>query len=204
MNKTGTTSLNKFFLKKGLSAIDDSRWWYESNLQSLECNAWTDGFEGYNRNLTFPKIKNLKFQFPKAFFILQTRPLSSWLLSRLRHSEVVEDYFKFAPKDKDILDHWTIVRNNWHEEVLEEFKEDENFLLLDISQDFKSCLEAFLGLDVSDDEMNFENYLHGYKSEEREDHLRKKVKNFLEKNIVNEDWDSITVAKYLKKILEVR
>ena len=89
LNKTATTSLFHFFRSNGYKCFDDPEWWYFKNKSDFDkYDIFTDGYERFERSehKEYDRFLNLEFlfsTFPEEYFILQHRPITDWLVSRL-------------------------------------------------------------------------------------------------------------------------
>lgn len=82
LNKTGTSSLHRYFESVGLNSIHDAKWVYRtypickpSDFDDARC--FSDGER--------PNITALAEVFPEALFVLNTRDDRAWLRSRVKH-----------------------------------------------------------------------------------------------------------------------
>ena len=134
MQKTGTSSLHRFFLNSNLKSTHDSRWWYKSDVKYFkQYDCFTGGFERHENEVTFPNLKFLEKNFNGCKFILQTRSVRKWLISRLRHG--VEAYKNGSNTncfDEKVFLTWVNDRNYWHSIVYNHFKNKKNLLVFDI------------------------------------------------------------------------
>ena len=164
-NKTGTTTLHRI-LGEQLS------------YRSAHKPRWTDWSITKNRSRLDPfdafsdggcaSIKNLDELYPEALFILNTRPLKHWVLSRHKAVErsrraVRWALTKYVPLgfvawviNRWVLDNregavmrWIRIRNSYHEHVLRYFRDREGKLLVvNIEEDdFAERLAQFLGVE---------------------------------------------------------
>jgi hypothetical protein len=161
-NKTGTTTLHRI-LGDQLSyrSAHKPRWtdWsITKNRERLESwDAFSDG--------GCASIRNLDELFPEALFILNTRPLKHWVLSRHKAVErsrraVRWALTKYVPLgfvawvvNRWVLDNreaaviqWIRIRNSYHEHVIGYFKErKDKLLVVNIEEDeFAEQLARFL------------------------------------------------------------
>ncbi|MEQ9230761.1 MAG: sulfotransferase, partial [Cyclobacteriaceae bacterium] len=164
-NKTGTTTLHTIFKEQlGLKSTHKGRWTYwsadkqKSRIDKRDC--FTDGETAL--------VRRLKEKYPDAYFILNTRPLRSWLISRHKSTErtkAAAAWFlkKFMPleflanwmkkyylrNDERAMMTWIKIRNSYHRYVLDEFSGDSKFLMVDIeSETMTDQLSEFLGLNT--------------------------------------------------------
>lgn len=147
-NKTGTTTLHSIFSEQlGYRSTHDPEWTYwtygPNDPRLDEYDSFTDGES--------PFITTLRTRYPDARFILNTRPLKSWLISRhkaVERSRRLVDWFlrKYLPlglvanvmnrwllrnRESDLL-RWIQIRNTYHRYLLSEFQDSKNLLVLNI------------------------------------------------------------------------
>ncbi|MEO9476651.1 MAG: sulfotransferase [Cyclobacteriaceae bacterium] len=163
-NKTGTTTLNAIFRTQlNINSGHKPKWTYwtykPNDPRLAEYDAFTDG--------ETPAIRLLQTNYPDALFILNTRPLKSWLVSRHKATErskaaVSWMFTKFIPArfiakfiNKRILvntdqaiTRWIQIRNSYHRFALQTFEGSDNFIVLNIEdQNMLSSLASFLETD---------------------------------------------------------
>ena len=168
LNKNATTSFYRFFEKNGYKCEDSATWWcYHTKEEFKDYEVFTDGYEkkyrdkGDNRMFTcWPNIQFLNQTFPNSYYILQTRPMKDWLLSRQLKYAANRD--KNKKIDLNSLFHSIeedyILRLYWHKKINWEanvlFKEtSKQFLELDISKQNSiiiKMLENFLEIKFKD------------------------------------------------------
>ena len=121
-NKTGTSSFDALFRNLGINSTHEC-----CNIPVLniidEYDAFTDG-EHLNFQEYFKK-------YPDSLFILNTRPIKNWLVSRYKHGE----YHKFNdcwcwPISEERTNWWITTRETHHKNVIQFFKNKPNKLLL--------------------------------------------------------------------------
>ncbi len=166
-NKTGTTTLHRI--------LGD-----QLSYRSAHKPRWTDWSIIKNRTRLDPfgaftdggcaSIKNLDDLYPEALFVLNTRPLKHWVLSRHKAVErsrkaVHWALTKYVPlgfvawiinrwvldnRDEAVL-RWVRIRNSYHEHVIRYFSDRKGKLLVvNIEEpDFAAQLARFLGADRS-------------------------------------------------------
>jgi len=166
LNKTATTTFYRFFQKNGYECEDSPKWWrYHTKEEFENKEVFTDGYDriarGDDDNPMFDCLPNIRFlnqSFPNSYYILQTRPMKDWLLSRQlkynasKPSEVELDS-RFQTLEEDY-----ILRLYWHKKVTWEahvlFKNPlKQFLKLDISEQNSTIvtnLEKFLQIKFED------------------------------------------------------
>lgn len=162
-NKTGTTTLHRIFSE-------------QLSYRSAHKPGWTDWSITKNRDRLdqfdsfsdggCASIKNLDDLYPEALFILNTRPLKQWVLSR--HKAVARSQravhwalTKYVPLgfvagivNRWVLDNreravlgWIRIRNSYHEHVIHYFSDRKGKLLVVNIEDadFAAQLAGFLG-----------------------------------------------------------
>jgi hypothetical protein len=165
LSKTGTTSLDRIFRDQlGLHSIHNNQWTDWSIVRNTEMlgryQAFSDG--------GCASLRDLDELYPDALFVLNTRPLEKWLLSRhkaVARSRTVARWAltRYVPLgwlarliERTLLDNrpramarWVSVRNSYHRHVLEYFKDrDDKLLVLSIGEgDAFEHLARFLGVE---------------------------------------------------------
>ena len=166
-NKTGTTTLHRIFSE-------------QLSYRSAHKPGWTDWSITKNRDRLdqfdafsdggCASIKNLDDLYPEALFILNTRPLKHWVLSRHKAVErsrtaVRWALTKYVPLgflariiNRWVLDNreravmrWIRIRNSYHEHVIRYFSDRKGKLLVVNIEDadFAAQLAGFLGSERS-------------------------------------------------------
>lgn len=188
-NKTGTLSLHNFFESLGFKSTHDPFWWYFNKISDFDkFDAYSDGYERYKGTALFPDLEFLESSFD-CKFILNTRQLDKWLLSRFRHNH--PDYLighasnKF---DDKLFLRWVNDRNYWHQKVYDYFKDKDNLLIVNIDDDenmgYKIC--DFLGVERK-------HFPHTHKTVRT--FGQEQIQNFLDKYVDKDDWASSTICK---------
>jgi len=146
-NKTGTSSMHRLFMSLGLSSWHG----YYSHLpvtdpifHQFQC--FSDG--------DLHDFELLDKTFPRSKFILTTRPLSDWLVSRIRHIEHRRSVGATGPMREEYEANpelavrlWIEQRLRYHERVQHYFKERESdLLIIDIcnSKTAASCIREII------------------------------------------------------------
>lgn len=128
-NKCATTTIHHLFKQNNLSS-------YHQGVK-YKIRKWTDVFDKYkcfsDIGFTIDIIKNLNKTNPNSLFILNTRKLNKWIISRFEHG--VRGYLKngkhcYYPFSEDQMIHWIKLRENYYKEVLEYFKNTPDKLLI--------------------------------------------------------------------------
>ena len=121
-NKTGTTSFDALFKSLGINSTH-----YCSVVPVMKMidqyDAFTDG-----DHFNFQEYYN---KYPDSLFILNTRPMKNWLISRYKHAQ----YHQFNecwcwPVSQEKTNIWITDRETHHKNVLNFFKNKLNKLLV--------------------------------------------------------------------------
>ena len=158
-NKTGTSSLGKFFAQNGYEIIGsrkaDQVW---SNLQASK-----PAFDGLNFDLAqdlenhsktiyiINYFKNIYEAYPDYLYILTTRSCEKWIKSRLRHhgGRYVRRAMKHTGIDDldQLCNHWRAEFYQYHLEVTHFFEHKRNFYVHSLETIDVPSLVMFLGND---------------------------------------------------------
>jgi len=166
-NKSGTTTLHRIFADQlSIRSAHNPRW---TDWSIAKKKALLDQHETYSDGGA-PSIRNLDELYPQALFILNTRPLKRWTLSRHKAVErskaaVQWGLTKYFPLgwiagliNRWLLDNsdtamlqWIRIRNSYHRHVIEYFKDrPDKLLILNIEdEEFIIGLGRFLGVDTA-------------------------------------------------------
>ncbi len=162
-NKSGTTTLHRIFGEQlGYRSAHNPRWTDWSVARSRthldRHDVWSDG--------GFPSIRNLDHLYPEALFILNTRPLKSWVVSRHMAVERSRAAVRWAltrylpmgwlawvinrwllDNSHRAMERWIRIRNSFHRYALEYFRNrEEKLLVLNIQDpELPALLADFLG-----------------------------------------------------------
>jgi hypothetical protein len=117
-NKTASFSLHKLFQSNSLRSVHDDKWL----LNNYDC--FTDN--EVNGMFNFETYYN---KFPDSIFILNTRSLDSWLLSRLKHGFIHKQAWAWPPAVNTIK-YWINKRDKHYTAVLDFFKDKPNNLII--------------------------------------------------------------------------
>ena len=113
-NKTGTSSFHELFCINRLASQHSTSW----NLDRYQC--FSDGGN-------YHPFEKLYAQYPSSLFILNTRSLEDWLISRFLHGcRFSAEWAK--PVGKDLVEKWVIHRRKYHKRVLNWFSQYPNQL----------------------------------------------------------------------------
>lgn len=160
-NKCGTTSFHSLFQDSGYASVH----WdggllaqriqenykagrallsgYEqftvfSDMEYLSSSIWIAAY------LTYYKM--LDVQYPESRFILNTRNIEAWILSRCRHGSLVARFQKLQLcSESEVLDGWRKTWHSHHHDVTQYFAgRPDKLLVFDIDSDSLDKLKAFL------------------------------------------------------------
>lgn len=165
-NKTGTTTLHRLFSDQlGLRSAHNPRW---TDWSFVRDSANLDRYDVFTDG-ECPSLRDLDALYPDAKFILNTRPLAHWVLSRHKAVErskaaVRWALTKYVPLglvariiNRWVLDNgpramarWIAIRNTYHAHVLRYFEDrPEKLLVVNIEdEDAAARIAAFVELDV--------------------------------------------------------
>ena len=166
-NKTGTVTLDKIFRDQlSYRSAHKPRW---TDWSITKDRHRLDRFDVFSDG-GCASIENLDELYPEALFILNTRPLKDWVLSRHKSVErsrraaswILTMYVPLGLVarliNRWVLDNsdralvrWIRIRNSYHEHVIHYFEErTEKLLVLNIEDaDFAAQLARFLGTERS-------------------------------------------------------
>jgi len=208
-NKTGSTSFHQFFIENNFKSLHSSSWWYFDQKQEFgHYDFYLDGFEHLTDQKVFPNLPKLLEYFPKAKFILNTRNLDNWILSRLNHRS--RDYLtkEHQQFDMELILDWVKTRNEWYKTVFQFFQDKpDKLLVVNLEKDGNTKttlkLEKFLNINFINKEIKIHNQSSA--SIEKKQRNRWTVDRFLSTYIVwgyfNNDLETpITERKIEKKI----
>jgi hypothetical protein len=151
-NKTGTTSIDAFFQSYGFKTMhwkSGDRYLarqIEVNLRESEFilrgindfDVYSDftfvsDYEAIEGNQYFRQIHSA---FPNAYFILNTRSLQGWILSRLRHPDFAERYSKALNCSIfDLITFWKELKVSRELEIRQYFAGSDRFAEFDIDRE---------------------------------------------------------------------
>ncbi len=156
-NKTGTSTYHKLFGKLMMS--NHSCDWPKKS-HSLDDDKFINFFSEWDcySDGELCNFKRLDLHFKNSLFILNTRNLYDWIYSRIKHiyrhfpqkapGTLGSEWHKYDDKS-NIIKLWILRRNNYYKEVLNYFKNKNNFIMIDIySKNLKYELSNFTGLNI--------------------------------------------------------
>jgi len=165
-NKCGTKTIHEFFKKNQIPSYHIGDFWLTFK-QRIALNLKEDKrfLEGYEQYTVFSdsedivdNYKLLDHQYPDSRFILNTRDINRWLVSRLNHGRrkpkvIYPDgrYCDFSNKLHNVNYTWPewveIWKEKWikhHNDVDTYFKDKDNLLIFNIEQDKPIKIMEFL------------------------------------------------------------
>lgn len=194
-SKCGTSTLNFFFSQNGISAIHHDHGRLAVSIYENAHNGFPLLSQNYEKFFLFtdmekmyadPPIsipmlffKELDRQYPGSKFILNTRDKQDWLKSRAKHPvgtnftetllEKNSQILKVTPEE--VLERWSIERDQHHQAVIEYFKDrPDDLLIFDIDKDSPEKITAFFkDYFVLDPKL----YKHINKTSAREEYLNR-------------------------------
>lgn len=142
-NKTATTTLHYLFKYNEVPSWHDVQY----NWDTDKYCAFSDGKNSVGcpingvpagSEISIPSIKKY-LEYPNSIFILQTRPLGDWLISRFKHGhEQIRGTKKnhpFWPPSTELARRFISARQKHHMNVLEFFRDmPEKLIIVDISK----------------------------------------------------------------------
>ena len=177
LHKTGTTSLHNFFLNLGIKSVHKTSWSKTPipNEYLQKNRAFSDGGGHFwydeSEFCSNHEVRLLDETYPNSKFLLNTRPLKSWVVSKLLHAGwkegielqppkiVTHEEWKY--KSIDVVKKWITNRYKYHEKVKKYFEyRPDDILYIDITKDTDPAKKIinFLNLDKKIsvvDEFNF-------------------------------------------------
>lgn len=167
-NKTGTSSLARFFSNSGFKVVGHSRYankiianirQEQPPFQGLDFDLAQD-LEDHKNNLYIQDYyKEIHQSHPETKFILTTRSCEKWIESRLNHN--AGRYARRAMRNHGITDlnelihQWREQFYEYHLEVTRYFKDSNNFYVLPLEKIDTQELIDFLGSDFKFSKTNY-------------------------------------------------
>jgi len=131
-NKCASSTIHNLFVQNGYKS-------YHHGCQH-KIRKWTDILDDYTVFLDIAPniilIDELHKKYKNSLFILNTRPLDKWLISRAEHG--VRGYIQnrkhaFFPLSEELIISWTNSRNNHNMNILKYFKDTpDNLVVMNI------------------------------------------------------------------------
>jgi hypothetical protein len=115
-NKTGTSSLHRMFRQVGMRSYHGTDWWHwpAEDRRWRQYDAFSDGWP------TGSTVRCLLRRYPTAKFILNTRRLDDWLLSRYHHIERNKrggSQSQWLDNSDEAIARWIDARRRYHAEA---------------------------------------------------------------------------------------
>lgn len=190
-NKCGTTSLNDFFNKNGISSVHYKHCGKEIALimmnNLIKGSKMLDGLEKYDAFTDMESVENNIFiylthykeldrQYPNSKFILNTRNIDDWITSRINHSGYLLQFQKnLSLTEEEVIDYW---KKSWYKhlaDVKDYFHDRPNDLLIFDIETESDKLFSFMETLCDIKERKFEkaNCSYDIFSEEAYEHMKK-------------------------------
>ena len=173
-NKCGTSSLHHLFKKSGMKSVHHNYRKGRFIAQKIITNAslkrpllhQIEEFDAYgdmnfanNRMAIEANIffKELDKQYPGSKFILNTRPVENWILSRSKHKSRFGSYLGrykeiFETEDDGVVfEAWQSWFQDQFTDITNYFRDRDNFLIFDIENDDPAKIAEFLKPEFSID-----------------------------------------------------
>ena len=139
MHKTGTSTITKTLKANGLNCIHSPTWTnWSKEKNKTKLNQYDAYSDGWTVNYQW-----LDAEFD-AWFVLNTRNLKSWLISRWNHRNRRNGQPKYLKKlssgkkldnsERAVIE-WILERNEYHKEMIKYFSGNPNFITLDIEKE---------------------------------------------------------------------
>nr|WP_115094656.1 sulfotransferase [Synechococcus sp. UW106] len=167
-NKTGTSSLARFFSNNGFKVVGHSRYANKiiNNIhqdqppfQGLDFDVAQD-LEDHKNNLYIQDYyKEIDQSHPETKFILTTRSCEKWIESRLNHN--AGRYARRAMRNhgitelNELIHRWREQFYQYHLDVTRYFKDSNNFYILPLEKIDAQGLIDFLGSDFKFSKTNY-------------------------------------------------
>ena len=167
-NKTGTSSLAKFFKNNGFNVVGHSRYANKISenihqgqppFQGLDFDLAQD-LEDHRNNLYIQDYyKEIDQSHPETKFILTTRSCEKWIESRLNHN--AGRYARRAMRNhgitelNELIHRWREQFYQYHLDVTRYFKDSNNFYVLPLEKVDAQGLIDFLGNDFKFSQTNY-------------------------------------------------
>jgi hypothetical protein len=121
-NKTGTSSFHELFIQSGINSTHTTI--PVMNIIN-DFDAFTDGTHYESR------FKEYYYKYPSSLFILNTRPIGNWLISRYKHAKTknFEDSWCW-PISEEKTNNWIKDREHHYKKIFEFFLDKPKQLLI--------------------------------------------------------------------------
>jgi hypothetical protein len=95
-------------------------------------------------------FRELHLDYPESWFVLNTRNTNSWILSRLRHTNLAERYSKAMDLSiPELVEYWQTLKIQTENEIVSYFSGYPRFLIYDLDSQSFSDLATFLSQDFT-------------------------------------------------------
>ena len=137
-NKCATSTFHEFFLQNKLTSQHTTKW-------------ETDNFDCFSDNGNLNNFELLDQKYPQAVFILNTRPLNKWLISRFEHGARYKRNWAY-PFTENLAHEWINDRNDYYSRLLAHFQDrPHKLIIVDVSlPNWINYVAKVLDLKVSD------------------------------------------------------
>lgn len=146
LNKTGTYSIYKYLTDNNFKALHHRKdgmqkgYWYQKDVDYFKSHdIFITDFEHYDKEEIYLDLDFLNINFPNSIFILNTRNLDKWLLSRFTHNKPSYYNENKNKLDENDLLRWTNFRNNYYRKV-EIFFKHKTLYKINIENEPKNAL----------------------------------------------------------------
>jgi len=174
-NKTATSTFHKLFLKNNLKSQHDTVW----QINNFDC---------FSDNGDLNNFKKLDMDYPNSIFILNTRSLDKWLISRFQHGVADKKLYGLEtnwayPCTSELCKSWINYRETYYLDILNYFKKKpDKLIIVNIEKDnWLQFISLNLGFKVHN--VDAENVSNKNKNTEE-------YKNIL--NVVNNTFTEIS------------
>lgn len=181
-NKTGTSSFYSLFKDVGLKSIHNVRVNYLNILDNYD--TFSDGFHPVS------KIKLYYDKYPNSLFILNTRPIRKWLISRYKHAR--SRNFKPCwcyPPSYELTKKWIDSREKHYKEVLEYFSDKEDKLIIVNIE--KNNWENFVLKNINkntEEDKNISIQSNKYPDEKMKENIMNKIYQIVDDTLDKEEY----------------
>ena len=128
-NKCATSTIDCLFRKNDISSYHQGGKYKTQN--------WKDLLDKYkcfsDIDFDIKTIKELDEKYPNSLFILNTRGIRKWIISRFEHGVrgcLKQGKHKYYPFSEELMISWIETRNKYYKDVLEYFKNNSHKLII--------------------------------------------------------------------------
>ena len=117
-------------------------------------------------------------EYPNSYFVLQTRNINDWILSRMCHRGKKESFPEVAMQalglsEEEVIEYWRNLRQEHYKKVFDFFKDKPNFIVYDIDTDNIDKLIDFVSKDFVLDKSYWQQ--HNSTSTKRRQKIKKRL-----------------------------